>query len=117
MKQTLNLAILSIVQIILGLLSNVIIIRFYGIGRETDLFISAQALPFVISNIVTTSLNSVWLGTLSEQRESKLKWHYILSKSLGQALILSILISSVFLIILKPINQLIFGGIENIENS
>ena len=117
LKKSLFLAIFGIIQILLGFLTNILIVRFYGVGIETDIFLVSQTLPQIITSIVVSTLNSVWLTNLSAQKFSKIKWNYILSKSLGQATVISIFISTLILILLKPLNYLFFNGFDELQRN
>ena len=90
-------------------------IRLYGIGRETDAFVASQSIPQVITSIVVSALNSVWLPKLSANCANLKKWNFVLSKSLGQALFISAGFSLLMLPVLKPLVNITFPGFNEIQ--
>ena len=102
MKQSLIIGILSLIQIAAAFFLNIIVLRIFGINGETDAYIAAQVVPLIIIGIIISALNSVWLPKLSANSTNLYNWKFVLSKSLGQAFLISIILSIfVFVIFLN----------------
>lgn len=61
MRVGISLGALAALQLVVGLVGQLAVMRIVGIGRDTDSYIAAQALPLVLTGVMTTSLQNVWL--------------------------------------------------------
>lgn len=75
-------------QLLGALLIQLIVIRVIGVGPETDVFVASQAVPVVISSIVVSALQSVWLPRLAVFSGDIHKWKNEQSIAQGQASLL-----------------------------
>ena len=107
MKQSLIIGILSLIQIAAAFFLNIIVLRIFGINGETDAYIAAQVVPLIIIGIIISALNSVWLPKLSANSTNLHYWKFVLSKSLGQAFIISIILS-IFFFVISEINTVYY---------
>lgn len=87
MKQTLALGLLAAVQLLGQLLLQIYVIRIFGINSLTDAFFAAQALPLVISGILISTLQSVWLPKFSQSTGKQLRERLRIAQ--GQAIVLA----------------------------
>lgn len=110
MKQSFNLAIIGIIQIITAVIPQILIVRLTGVEESTDVFFASQTISSVISTILIPSLSSVWLHKLSSSVGSMIDWRVNLGKSLGQSLILSLVFVFFTLLFLKPLISFMFPG-------
>jgi peptidoglycan biosynthesis protein MviN/MurJ (putative lipid II flippase) len=115
LKQSVFLALFGIIQLISGFLINILIIRIYGVGLETDAFVAGQVVPNLIFGLVVSALNSVWLPRLSSERYDPEIWGNILSKSLGQASVIFLGISIFVVLFSRYYFHLIFPGFNSIQ--
>lgn len=101
MKQSLLIGIIVFIQLTATFTTQLIIIRVIGVGAETDSYMAAQAIPAVISAVLMSALQSVWLPRLSASSDNEKQWRKVLSIALGQGVILAI---AVIVIIIATIN-------------
>jgi putative peptidoglycan lipid II flippase len=115
LKQSFILFIFGIVQLISGFFVNILIIRIYGVSLETDSYLTGQIIPNIILGIFVPALNGVWLPKLSSESNDLGKWKNVLSKSLGQAVILYVILSICLSIFLYYFIHLFFPGFSSIQ--
>jgi putative peptidoglycan lipid II flippase len=84
MRTPITLGIFAALQIIAGLCSQLIVLRYLGIGWQTDAYIAAQAVPTMITAIVAASLQNLWLPRFSRAAESSSVWKCELGIAQGQ---------------------------------
>jgi putative peptidoglycan lipid II flippase len=65
MKQGFYLSVVVTMQLIATFATQLIVVHLVGIGRESDAYIAAQAVPSVLSAIIISALQSVWLPRMS----------------------------------------------------
>lgn len=56
-----TLGLLSALQLGVGLVGQLVVMRIVGIGWQTDAYIAAQAIPMILLAVVAASLQSLWL--------------------------------------------------------
>lgn len=83
-----RLGLIALLQLVVGLLIQISVLRAVGAGSETDAFIAAQALPLVLFSILSISIQSVWQPPLALTGGSLDKWLSLQGEALGQALVL-----------------------------
>jgi len=115
LKQSFIIGILSLIQIAAAFFLNIIVLRTFGINGETDAYIAAQVVPLIIIGIIISALNSVWLPKLSANSTNLYYWKFVLSKSLGQAFIISIILSIFVFVISKYLILFFFSGFDEIQ--
>jgi hypothetical protein len=115
LKQSFIIVKLSLIQIASELILNIIVLRTFGINGETDAYIAAQVVPLIIIGIIISALNSVWLPKLSANSTNLYYWKFVLSKSLGQAFIISIILSIFVFVISKYLILFFFSGFDEIQ--
>ncbi|WP_161492267.1 lipid II flippase MurJ [Polynucleobacter aenigmaticus] len=69
--------------------TQIIVVRFIGIGVQTDAFSAALTIPAVLSAILIAALQSVWLPRFSAESSNKELWRDNLKVALGQSMLLS----------------------------
>jgi peptidoglycan biosynthesis protein MviN/MurJ (putative lipid II flippase) len=117
LKKTLILSLFAFSQILFSFLANAIVISLYGIGKNSDSFIAAQILPQIVTSLLVSSLNSVWVTKLSASTYSLRKWRIILSRSLGQALLLSSFAAFFLILFLEFIINISYNGFDSYQKS
>jgi putative peptidoglycan lipid II flippase len=95
MKGSALAAIVSL-QLLATFASQLIIIRQIGLGPDTDSFFAAQAVPVVLSTVLHSTLQSVWLPRLSASSREGDKWRVTLEIALGQASLLGLGVFGLF---------------------
>lgn len=99
MKREFILSILVAVQLFVGLFNQLIVLRFVGIGNDTDAYIASQTIPFILVAIMYAALQGVWLPLLTKVSISKPQFLHYKSIAMGQAFILAV--ASVFTLCLS----------------
>lgn len=99
MKLHSSIAAIVIGQIIIGVASQILLIRFVGVGLDTDAIVAAQALVGVITGITSSVLQSIWQPAFAKSSDNKKMLDVELSKSLSQSVVLcSIFFALIFLL-------------------
>ena len=88
MNKGISIAVVVSMQLVGLLLFQLFIVRFVGVGPETDAYIAANAVPSVLNAIVGSSMASVWLVRLSLLNRNIAAWRMEQSLAQGQGLIL-----------------------------
>lgn len=83
-----GLGFIALLQLIVGLLIQLSVLRAIGAGSDTDAFVAAQALPLVLFAILSVSMQSVWQPRLALESKVVENWLHAQSEALGQAFIL-----------------------------
>ena len=65
MNKSFKIGTIVLIGIFFQLALQFLVIRFFGFGEVTDVYIAAQAVPGVIGAVLITALQSVWLPRLS----------------------------------------------------
>lgn len=89
--QTLKIGLIVSLQTILQIIFQIIIIRKFGIGKDSDVYIASQTMPLIISSIITASLQSVWMPRFVKGIDDN-KWDKEIEISQGQSAIISFVI-------------------------
>lgn len=100
------------IQIIFGLISQILVLRLIGAGDSTDSLVAAQSIVAVIFSLLATMLQSIWQSKMSQVSKNHDYWMSNMSLSLGQSLILCILTLVPISIASKFIINLIFPDLN-----
>lgn len=106
------LGLITIFQLALGLFSQLFIIKILGVGELTDAFIAAQTIPAILSTILITVFQSVYLPSLSVKAKFPNRWHIEQGKAHAK---LFIIFGGLFLILFllsDTVLSLIFQGFD-----
>lgn len=82
-----SLATLVSVQIVSALSAQLLVLRHFGAGSMTDAYVASQAIPFLLSAVITVALQNVWQPKLSTSL-GEAKWQHQLAIAQGQALLM-----------------------------
>ena len=85
---------LAATQLMCQLLIQLIVIRFLGLGKATDIFFAAQAIPAVVTAILASSLQSVWIPQFSKNINDVKKIKKLQATAHGQVFIVGICLGS-----------------------
>lgn len=88
-KQRLLIGLILIAQLLGVFLVQIIVIRSLGVGSETDIFVAAQAVPLLLTSVVVSSLQSVWMPKFSISTLSKKDWIENQATAQGQSILLT----------------------------
>lgn len=88
MKQGFYISVVVAIQLIVAFATQLIIVRLVGVGPSTDAFIAAQAVPSVLSAIIISALQSVWLPRMSVLLHDVTTWRGEQEGAQGQAFIM-----------------------------
>ncbi len=88
MRQGFYISVVVALQLIAAFATQLIIVRLVGVGPETDAYIAAQAVPSVLSAIIISALQSVWLPRMSVLSHNVAAWHMEQAGAQGQAFIM-----------------------------
>jgi putative peptidoglycan lipid II flippase len=88
------MGILAATQLVSQILIQLIVIRFLGLGEATDIFFAAQAIPTVVTAILASSLQSVWIPQFSKNVNDISKIKKLQSTAHGQVFIIGICLGS-----------------------
>lgn len=75
-------------QLIAAIVTQLVIVRLVGVGPDTDAYIAAQAVPSVLSAIIISALQSVWLPRMSVLSHDVAAWRVEQAGAQGQAFIM-----------------------------
>jgi putative peptidoglycan lipid II flippase len=109
------LAIITITQLVIGMLTQLYIIKIFGFGENTDSFIAAQTAPVILSAIMIVSFQSVYLPSLSIKVNNERKWIVEQSKAHSKLAILFFCISIVLTLSSMYWVSFIFGGFNDTQ--
>ena len=115
MRQSFIIGIVVCAQLSASLVFQVLIIRFFGVGAETDSYIAAQTVPLVLVAIIITAFQSVWLPRLSLLADDFAAWRSEQAIAQGQVALLG---CSVLLLVAfgAPIwLRLLFPGLDSVQ--
>lgn len=82
------IAVTVAMQLVVMLVSQLVVIRILGIGEQSDAYIASQAVPSVVSAIVISSLQSVWMPRFSILHQDLITRKVQQSLAQGQGVIL-----------------------------
>lgn len=88
MRDRLGLAGVVAVQLMAGLALQVVVVAQLGAGRDTDLFVAAQAVPAMLFAVLSAPLQNLWFPRLSVAANDDARWAGELSTALGQSFLL-----------------------------
>ena len=88
MKSNMLIGVVVAIQLAGMLVFQLLVIRFIGLGPETDAYIAAQAVPTFLNAVVGSALQSVWLQRLSIMQHDQPSWHAEQTLAQGQAAVL-----------------------------
>lgn len=88
MTRSLQLGLLVSLQLLCTFVAQVFVLRLAGVDSVTDAYIAAQAVPLVLSAIVISALQSVWLPRFANTPIENEAWRAEQSSAQGQAAIL-----------------------------
>jgi putative peptidoglycan lipid II flippase len=88
MPQSFYISVVVAMQLIAAFATQLIIVRLVGIGPDTDAYIAAQAVPSVLSAIIISALQSVWLPRISVLSHNLTAWRIEQAMAQGQAFIM-----------------------------
>jgi peptidoglycan biosynthesis protein MviN/MurJ (putative lipid II flippase) len=80
------LGLLSALQLGVGLVGQLVVMRIVGIGWQTDAYIAAQAIPMILMAVVAASLQSLWLPRFGHAADSESSSSSELAIAQGQTL-------------------------------
>lgn len=78
------LGLLAGMQLLAGLLLQLLLLRLLGAGQETDAYIAAQAVPMALFAVLSVSLQSVWQPRLALACEDPVRWNQEQGLAQGQ---------------------------------
>ncbi len=104
------LAFISIAQLAIGLFLQLYIIKILGVGEFTDAFIAAQTIPAIISVILITVFQSVYLPSLSIKATFNKRWKIEQGKAHAKLFIIFGILALIFILTANIILQIIFQG-------
>lgn len=87
MRLNLSLGLLTGLQLLVNLLTQLAVLRAVGTGGETDAFVAAQAVPMVVFAILAVSLQSVWQPRLAVAAHDTTSWRREQGMAQAQTLI------------------------------
>lgn len=90
---SLSVGALAAAQIGLSLVTQLLVLRFVGIGTTTDAYVAAQAIPALITAIVGVSLQNLWLPRFSRIAEQPRAWRDCIADAQGQAVKIALALS------------------------
>lgn len=88
MKKNIFIGTVVTIQLASMLLFQLLVIRFVGVGPQTDAYIAAQAIPTFLNAVVGSALQNVWLQRLSLLHNNVSAWHAAQSLAQGQVAVL-----------------------------
>lgn len=88
MRQGLIISVVVATQLIAAIVTQLLIVRLVGVGPDTDAYIAAQAVPSVLSAIIISALQSVWLPRMSVLSSDITAWRDEQASAQGQAFIM-----------------------------
>jgi peptidoglycan biosynthesis protein MviN/MurJ (putative lipid II flippase) len=77
---------LAVVQLMAGLVGQLAVLRYVGVGVETDAYIAAQAVPTLLTAVVAASLQSLWLPRFARAADEASVWRSEQANAQGQGL-------------------------------
>ena len=88
MRQGLYISVVVVLQLIAAFAIQLTIFRLVGIGPETDAYIAAQTVPSVLSAIIISALQSVWLPRMTVFSHDATAWRIEQAGAQGQVFIM-----------------------------
>jgi len=106
------LGLITILQLVIGLFSQIYIIKILGVGEFTDVFIASQTIPAILSTLLVTVFQSVYLPSLSIKSKFQKRWRIEQGKAHAK---LMIIFGGLFVILFLSsgiVLSLIFQGFD-----
>lgn len=103
-------------QIICGLLSQIIVIRIIGAGESTDSLVAAQSIIAVIVGLIGAALQGIWQSKMSQASQRPDRWRIEMSLSLGQCFLLCLITLGPIVLGSNLIVNLIFSELHPDNN-
>ena len=100
-----------IANLIVAMTAQLFVVAVIGVGGQTDSYLAAQAVPMVLSSIIISAVQTVWLPILSAEKSNSGALEIKVSCQQSQAFLLCIpaLLVGVFSAVWVP---LLFGGFK-----
>lgn len=95
-KSTFLISLVVALQLLGLLATQLIVIKVIGVSPETDVFTISQALPAILTSVITTALYSVWLPKFSVLAADYQQFNHAQSLAQGQAFIISAVFALIF---------------------
>lgn len=73
-----------VLQLLAGLAIQLSVIAILGAGRQSDMFVAAQAVPTMVFAVLSAPLQNLWQPTLATSAEGLREWTWNLRAALGQ---------------------------------
>jgi len=115
MKRSFSIGIVVTLQLLATVATQLLIIKIVGVGVETDIYIAAQTIPAVLSAIIITALQSVWLPRFSVLVDDFSSWCNEQSVAQGQGLLLGVGIILFIYLLLPVLMPFIFPGFKEAQ--
>jgi peptidoglycan biosynthesis protein MviN/MurJ (putative lipid II flippase) len=90
MRLNVSLGVLASLQLIAGLMMQLLVVALVGVGPITDAWVAAQAVPAVLFAILSGVVHGVWQARLAANSSELAKWHRLQRAAHGQAWMLCI---------------------------
>lgn len=84
MRTGLSLGAVTALQLVAGLLGQLVILRMVGVGQHTDAYVAAQAMPLMVFAAVSVSLQNLWLPRFARISSDAEKLRGALGAAQGQ---------------------------------
>lgn len=90
MRQSFYIAFVVALQLLATFAMQLLVVRLAGVNTSTDAYIAAQAVPSVLSAILMSALQSVWLPRLAVITDEPEQWQKEQAKAQGQSFIMAV---------------------------
>lgn len=71
-------------QIVVGLIGQLVVLRIIGVGDTSDAYIAAQALPLLVTAVIASALQSLWLPRFARVATDPAALQSEIASALGQ---------------------------------
>jgi putative peptidoglycan lipid II flippase len=93
-RQGLIISVVVATQLTATIVTQLVIVRIVGVGPDTDAYFAAQAVPSVLSAIIISALQSVWLPRMSLLANNISAWRVEQAGAQGQAFVMGAVVLS-----------------------
>jgi len=107
-----SLGSLAASQILAGLIGQLVVLRIIGVGATSDAYIASQAVPVVVTAVVASALQSLWLPRFSRLAADQAALRSEIASALGQTSKILLGITAALLLSLPVWGQLAFPGFD-----
>jgi len=118
MKQSLIISIITIFQLTLALVFQVVVLKIFGLDTNLDLFYASNTISLILVTIATSSLNYVltpiFIKLLNENKIHRLK--RLISSFINLSIIIFVIASLFLSIYNKEISLILFPGFKGEDN-